>query len=158
MFSWLSRYIRYVLLFVGDKDVRGPYKTMLLFSKKLSRYNKRNNPPFLHVGCFHMALIHFIEGHIAFKGNRAQASALIGSEMFRAEWLIGVVCLKHQFKYVLPPIYPFIFSPLRGSARGPKSQRCEAYFYLLSNSSVLFILCVYKSLYINTVKVNLTEC
>lgn len=50
-----------------------------------SRYNKRNNPPFLHVGYFRSTLILFIEGHIAFKGNRAQASALIGSEMFRAE-------------------------------------------------------------------------
>ncbi len=114
--------------------------TMLLFCKNyysiafnchrfyctnLTQYNKTNNPPFHHVGYFHRALILFIEGHIAFKGNRAQASALIGSEMFWAEWLIEVVCLKHQFKYVLPPIYPFIFSPLRGSTRGPKSQRCE---------------------------------
>lgn len=78
-----------------------------------SRYNKRINTPLLHVGYFRRALILFIEGHIAFKDNRAQASAFIGCEMFQEEWLIGVVCLKHQFKYVLPPLYPFIFSPSR---------------------------------------------
>lgn len=98
-------------------------------------------PPPPPVGYFRQALILFIEGHIAFKGNRAQASALIGSEMFWEEWLIGVVCLKLQFKYVLPPQYTFIFSPLRGSARGPKSQRCERRNFISfqnSNSYVLF--------------------
>jgi len=40
-------------------------------------------PPPLPVSYFRMAL--FIEGHIAFKGNRAQVPALIGSEMFWEE-------------------------------------------------------------------------